>query len=1104
VATTRAHTDPVRAWRETVVIPTYGVGRPDRNPMFLEKRVYQGSSGVVYPHPVIDRVFDEKADTPYAAVFLENRYLKVMVLPELGGRVQMALDKTNGFHFIYHNRVIKPALVGLCGPWISGGIEFNWPQHHRPSTFAPVDSWIEERPDGSCTLWCAETERMFRTRSLVGLTLYPDRALLAVDVQVYNRTREPQTFLWWANPAVHAHDDYQSIFPPDVHAVMDHGKRAVSTFPIATGTYYKVDYSPGTDISRYRNIPVPTSFMAYHSDYDFIGCYDHAAGAGMMHVANHHLVPGKKQWTWGHGDFGRAWDRQLTDEDGPYVELMCGAFTDNQPDFSWLMPGEEKRFRQVFLPYKAIGGATNASEEVVVNLAVERGIAHVGVYVTRERTVCVRVRRGSDVLHEQTLALGPETALVEQVDARGAVAGALALEVLSSEGRLLLSSAPAPGSHGSIPEPASPAPPPALVSSNEELYLQGLHLEQYRHATYAPEPYYEEALRRDPDDSRCNNALGLLLHRRGRFADAEAYFRRAIGRLTLRNPNPYDGEPFYNLGLSLRMQGRDAEAFDAFYKASWSDAWQGAALFELARLASRRQAFGEALDLAARALDRNGRDHRVHHLGVALLRRLDRRDDALAALTRALALDPLDAGLAVEHRLLTGDMPEGRVFRGDVHDATEVALDYAHAGLFDEAVTVLDEAPGADDPMVKYYQGWIELQRGSRARALEAFAAAERCTPDYCFPHQLECVPALTAAIEARPSDRRAPYYLGTFWYSRRQHDAAVACWERARALDPGFPTVHRNLGLAYMNRRRDPAAARSSFERAFALEPTDARVLFEWDQLCKMLGDPPGERLARLEGHLDLVEARDDVSIERIALLNVTGQHEAALRLLLARTFHPWEGGEGKVTAQYVASLLALARQALAGGQPANAVDLIERAQTYPANLGEGKLPGAQENAVVYHLGCAREALGDPDGAREAFEAATRGLLEPTSPLYYNDQPPGTIYYQGLAWQKLGRAERAAETFRRLVDYGLAHLDDTPIVDYFAVSLPNFLVFDDDLGRRNRVHCHHMMGLGYAGLGEDATAQEHFEAVLRLQPDHLEAHEMLRVRLNTPGGART
>jgi hypothetical protein len=357
--------------------------------MFLEHRVYQGSSGVVYPYPVVERVSSERYDKTYTAVFLENHYLKIMLLPQLGGRIQMALDKTNNYHFVYYNRVIKPALVSLTGPWISGGIEFNWPQHHRPSTFEPVDYRIVQNMDGSKTVWLTEIERMFRTKAVAGFTLYPERAYLEIDVHLHNRTSVPQTFLWWANPAVHVNDEYQSVFPPDVYAVMDHGKRDVSSFPIATGTYYKVNYAPGTDISRYKNIPVPTSFMAYHSNFDFLGCYDHGKRAAMLHIANHHTVPGKKQWMWGNGPFGRAWDRQLTDEDGPYIELMCGAYTDNQPDFSWLQPGEEKHFTQVFMPYKDIGPVKNASTEAAVSLEVEDGTGRFGAVRARSQSSCL-------------------------------------------------------------------------------------------------------------------------------------------------------------------------------------------------------------------------------------------------------------------------------------------------------------------------------------------------------------------------------------------------------------------------------------------------------------------------------------------------------------------------------------------------------------------------------------------------------------------------------------------------------------------------------------------------------------------------------------------
>ena len=142
----------------------------------------------------------------------------------IGGRIQMAYDKVKQRHFVYYNQVIKPALVGLTGPWISGGIEFNWPQHHRPSTFLPTDYRIEEHADGSKTIWCNEVERMFRLKGMQGFRLYPDKSYIEINVRTYNRTTVPQTFLWWANPAVVVNDQYKSVFPPDVHAVFDHGK----------------------------------------------------------------------------------------------------------------------------------------------------------------------------------------------------------------------------------------------------------------------------------------------------------------------------------------------------------------------------------------------------------------------------------------------------------------------------------------------------------------------------------------------------------------------------------------------------------------------------------------------------------------------------------------------------------------------------------------------------------------------------------------------------------------------------------------------------------------------------------------------------------------
>ena len=350
--------------------------------MFFEKRVYQGSSGKVYPNPITDRVSNERSEKAYKAIFLENEYLYLMVLPEIGGRIHIGQDKTNGYDFFYRQNVIKPALVGLLGPWISGGVEFNWPQHHRPSTYMPVQHAIEHSDDGSITVWLSEHEPMQRMKGMVGICLHPGKSYVEAKVRLFNRTPFAQTFLWWANVGIRVHEHYQAFFPPDVTYVADHAKRAISSFPIARNFYYGVDYRKGVDISWYKNIPVPTSYMVTESEYDFFGGYDYQKNAGVVHFANRHIAPGKKLWTWGNAEFGYAWDRNLTDADGPYIELMAGVFTDNQPDFSWLSPYETRTWSQFWYPIQQIGPAKNANRFAAINVEPINGKLRVGVCVT--------------------------------------------------------------------------------------------------------------------------------------------------------------------------------------------------------------------------------------------------------------------------------------------------------------------------------------------------------------------------------------------------------------------------------------------------------------------------------------------------------------------------------------------------------------------------------------------------------------------------------------------------------------------------------------------------------------------------------------------------
>ncbi len=1028
----------VKVWEEQTIIPTYKVGRPDKNPMFLEKRVYQGSSGRVYPHTVTDKIYDEKEDREYTALFLENDFIKIMVLPELGGRIQRATDKTNGYDFVYYNHVIKPALVGLAGPWISGGIEFNWPQHHRPSTFDPVDYTYRENDDGSATVAVGEIENMFETKCTAEFTLYPDRTYIEIKVQIFNRTNIPQTFLWWANPAVSVNDNTRTIFPPDVTAVMDHGKRDVSTFPIAKGTYYKVDYSKGVDISRYKNLPVPTSYMAAESDDDFVGGYDDGVQAGILHIADHHISPGKKQWTWGCGDFGKAWDRNLTDSDGPYVELMTGCFTDNQPDFSWLAPMEERRFTQYFMPYQKLGTVHNATKDLAIHIENSKA----ALYATGNiGEISVKLISNS-ATNEKILNMGPTDYIELDIDD----SGKSGIEVFK-DGHLYLSYY-TDSKKKDVPSPATPPSLPEDCETNEDLYLYGLHIEQYRHATYNPDYYYIEGLRRDKYDSRINNAYGLRLFKQGRFKDAQIHFERAISRLTRSNPNPYDSEAYCNLGLCLMYQGELASAYNAFYKSAWSSSCQESAFYHMACICSRNGNYTVALEHIEEALIKNSRNYKALNVKVYLLDKTGRYKEAERLACDILKSDSLNylAKLYLDKKITVND-----------NTAVELAIEMHYCGNTEGAVELLKNQ-NSNYPLVYYYLAYYtgDGKYLERARGLSPFG---------CFPHRLEDIFVLD---NEHAADR---YYLGCLYYDKRRYDDAIKCFEYSCEKNPDFPTAHRNLALLYYNKRHDVKKAVIEMEKAFSHDESDMRVLLELDNLYKLIGALPQKRLEFLEKHIDKIEYRDDLYLEYISLLNLTGRPQLAYEKIMSRKFHPWEGGEGKVPAQYIMSLCMI------GGEQA-----LLKTLTYPENLGEGKLYNSQEN-LQYFL------LGKATGKREYFEKASIGLCEPNRAVFYNDQPPETIFCQGMALLELGKINEANSRFDSLISYGNEHKNDEIKIDYFAVSLPEFTVFDADLNKNNYIHCLFMEALGYLGKGEKSVAERKFDELFKLNPSNSQVH---------------
>jgi tetratricopeptide (TPR) repeat protein len=1077
----------VTATEQDIVIPTYLAGDPEPNPMFYFGRNSQGAEGRVYPYPLYDSLTHVKSNKTYRIVYLENEYVRVGILPEIGGRVLEAVDKSDGYNFIYRQHVIKPALIGLIGAWISGGIEWNIPHHHRASTFLPMQYQVQTNADGGRTVWVGELELRQRMRWAVGYTLHPGKSYLECSVRILNRTPFANTMLCFANVAVNVNSHYQVIYPPDTQYVTYHGKRDFAAWPIATGRYSGADFGGGTDVSWYSNHVSANSMFAWNCEGDFFAGYDHGKQAGILSIADHHFVPGKKFWTWGNGPRGRMWDKILTDDDGPYIELMAGAYSDNQPDYSWLQPYETKSFQMYWYPFRDIGGVKNANLEAAVNVEIiTNGAAKAGFCATSAHFATVTVTSGSRIVLQENIAISPGKPYVKQVSfPRDADVHDLRF-ALSAEGRELVSYSPVRLTPMERPKPVIPPPAPQEIKTLEELYLAGQRIEQFHAPGASPEPYWDEALRRDPGDARVNTAVGIRQLKEARFPEAEQHFRKALERLTANYTSPKDGEPYYYLGVALKAQDQLKAAEDAFARAAWSEGWRGPAYYALAEIATGREDFTAALDDLDRSLDANALNLRALNLKAAALRHTGRTNEALAVLNLATQkTDPLDVRLMAE-RWLSGDKQATdeltRTLRDHPATGLETVAEYVDAGLRGDAREILNMMTQSPDgrkrisPLVFYWLNQLESPGGDTAEARASRQTAMEQPPDYVFPFQWEAIPVLQRAIELNPQDARAPYYLGNLLFDW-QPEQALKWWEQSAKLDPSFAIVHRNIAAALVHQKPpgDTNRAIVELEHAVACPVKYPMHFTELDELYAVTGASPEKRLALLEQNHDIVLKRDDALSREIGLKVFAGKYGEAIHLMTGRIFSVWEGGTLDVADHWVNAHLGRGRQELAARQFAVALADFQTAKDIPDNLPSDGRGGGRESEIGYWLGVAYGGLGEKAKAEESWREAQAAPSGGARRGPRGGSPGGRVeeYYQALAKRALGQKTEADGALQSLLDAANRDLDQASA---------------SEGGMARTALAHYVAGLSHLGLGKTDQARTEFELALRAVPDTLGA----------------
>ncbi len=1082
---THKKSDSVKIWEEEIIIPTYLVGEPEKNPIFYTPSNYQGAKRKIYPYPNLDKLTDEKVEKSYKGLFLENEYIKLCVLPEIGGRLYIAQDKTNDYDFIYHNHVIKPALIGMAGAWISGGIEWNIPHHHRVSTFMPVDYKLVENKDGSKTIWVGEYEKRHRTKWMVGITLYPGKAYVETEIKLSNATPVQQSALIWANPAVHVNEDYQVIFPPDVTRAVFHHKDEFTDWPVSRQFYKGIDFTAGVDVSWWKNGLSPTSYFAWETDYNFVGGIDHGKKAGTVFVGNRHIFPGKKIWNWGNNEVARMWDKMLTDEDGPYIEIMMGAYSDNQPDYSWYKPYNMRKGKMFFYPLKGMSGIKDANQDLAVNLDFENDKAILQIYTTSiHPNISAIIYEGDNLIWEENMPadhrdfISREIALPADISVED-----IHLTIYDNENNELISYSPPVIEETPHPEEYVAPGDPGDFTNAEDLYLAGLRLDQFGNSNLDPSAYYKEALKIDPENSMVNTQVGFNKLKQFDYLGAEQILRKAVDKITGNHTSPRFGDPIYYLGLALLYQDRLDEAYDLLYRATWYLEWASAAYFQLALIDSRKGDYLTALSHINLALETNQNNLEAWQLK-AMLQRKTKNNQAGHVIEKLIEMDPLNFIAYYESTFYNkkkGITALVNILRDEPDNYLELASRYQDAGLYDDAIRIFTLAHESDDPdlssfpMICYYSGWNYRMLGNIDEMKKQFKIAADLPVDYCFPHGTVSEYILKAVINESPEDHRAKYYLGNL-YCDDQPEWALDLWKDAIELEPDVAVYKRNAAFVLANIRGEMDESVSLMEDAVRINPEDALYLEELDRYYAYMKKPVSFRLSSLEEHRSTIDNSDACLARYINLLILNNQLDGALQILESRHFHSAEASDINLHVQWTDANILKGAGLLKADKTDDAIALFKKAMEFPENLESAR--DSKIAIALYFLGKAYERSSDAAEAKKHYQRLVD--FESTTGWGAGAWPEVT-YYRAKALGKIGKPAEAGELYLELIRKGKNVVNFKPHQAWYLTSVQ----------RRHQVIQHkangyYMQALGYLGSGNPSQANQMLKKAIEKDPGNV------------------
>ena len=1015
-AQTQAPDPAPRVWEAPLSIPTYELGPPNPYPALLDwqRRKWRP----VYPYPFLDALTNKRADKTYKAVYLENEYLRVSVLPQLGGHIYEIFDKTTNRDVLYSNPVVKYAMVAIRGAWVSGGIEWNFPDGHTLTTVSPIDYAMRMESDGSAAVAVGDTERVQGMQWQVVIRLRPGQRAVETEVTLNNRREVPGRYWFWSTAGAPAADDMRFIYP--MREAYPHAFWPVFSFP----------KEKGVDLSKFSDVPNFLSLFARNSTRDYFGVYYDKSDWGIVHVADHREMPGKKTWTWGTDDNGDIWVDKLTDGGHQYVEFQGGRF-ETQMEHQFIAPHRVEHFVEHWFPVNTLGGGWDeATHDAALRIKTQGSRAVITANVnSRFSDAEFTVESGGHALRSERVKLDPAKTFSDTIDLPAAAMDQpLTVTFKSKDGRVLIkyrTDTPIDGNRDFKPA-TRPIPDPKISTSAEQAYVEGAAFDKKSKEREA-RAAYEEALKRDQGFAPAHITLGLSYYRSGEYEKAASYLNQALKR------NKDAADAHYYLALVERAQGRTAEAAEHLIWTVRSGHRESVSRYVLGEMALAAGHTAEALEHLSQSVMLDPRDLKARTmlaLAERLAGKLESAQQRIDAVAREMPIDyrarhepyEIYKALGQEDKANNAWSELWRLLTREPDSVLEVAFDYAAVGRRGESRRILEGAirheqdqtrtadTKRDYPMLHYTLAYFYEQDGDKKRAGSEYMIGAKGDPAFVFPHRVEEIAVLRNALAANPSDGHAAYYLGNVLASKNRDQEALAAWREAVRLDPSNTIGRRNLGRAlWVTDKKEEAA--NQYQQAIAGSPGDYQLYVEIGNLFAEMG-AQDRRVKVLEGAPPSTRTHTPY-IQALAAAYVdTKRFADAVSLLANNTFTSGEG-EDAALGLYRKAHLGLARGYQQTREHLKAAAEFAAATEYPRNFGVGR-PAMQSQAREY-VAAAREyeLAGKRDQSQVWWDrAAKEELNPPTQP----EEPWSEHYfYKAVALEHVGRKAEARALYERL-----------------------------------------------------------------------------------------